>query len=250
MPVVKKARRPTRRLEFSRRAPVRTGAASLFEPGAISGSRADTAYSALIDALNTGRLSPGDRVREVEIADWLGISRTPVREALHRLESEEILVKNERGLIVPFVEDTQVLELYAMREVLEGAAAALAARHASDAELQMMEQVLAECSRTDQRDATRHAMLNKEFHSVIYRAANNRYLTKSLNSLQDSIQRLRSTTFARPGRPQEALKEHRGILRHMRERNANEADVAARQHIHQALRHRMLLLQERRQRPV
>jgi DNA-binding GntR family transcriptional regulator len=204
----------------------------------------------LIESLNSGRLRPGDRVREVEIADWLGISRTPVREALHRLESDEILVKNERGLIVPFVEDSQVLELYAMREVLEGAAAALAARHASDAELQMLEQILAECSRTAESDATRHAVLNKEFHAIIYRAADNRYLTKSLNSLQDAIQRLRSTTFARPGRPKEALKEHRSILRHMRRQDSKEADDAARHHIRQALRHRMLLLQERRERPT
>lgn len=247
---LKKVDLPMRRLEVSRRAPARPGTVSSFEPGAVSASRADTAYSALIDALNTGRLRPGDRVREIEIADWLGISRTPVREALHRLESEEILVKNERGLIVPLVEDAQVLELYAMREVLEGAAAALAARHASDAELQMLEQVLAECSRTDERDAAGHAMLNKEFHSIIYRAADNRYLTKSLNSLQDAIQRLRSTTFARPGRPQEALKEHKTVLRHMRKRDAEEADAAARHHIRQALRHRMLLLQERRERPA
>ena len=89
-------------------------------------SRADSVYSRLLQAINRGELTPGQRVRELEIAQWLGVSRTPVREALHRLESEDVIAKSEHGLIVPLMDDTQIEALYFMREVLEGAAAALA----------------------------------------------------------------------------------------------------------------------------
>lgn len=209
-------------------------------------SRADAVYARLLQAINSGELPPGARVREVDIAGWLGVSRTPVREALHRLESEEIVAKSDRGLIVPLVNDEQIGELYAMREVLEGAAAALASRYATDSQLQVLERLLADSASTDDADSARHAELNKQFHAAIYRAANNRYLLKSLRSLQDSIARLQTTTFAWPGRPKRALREHRAILRAIAKHDPAAAESAARLHIREALRYRMMLIHQAR----
>jgi len=208
-------------------------------------SRAESVYARLLQAINSGELSPGERVRELEIANWLSVSRTPVREALHRLESEEIIIKSDRGLIVPIMDDSQIEALYFMREVLEGAAAALASRHASDAQIQLLEQLLVDAAAVPEEDSARHAEMNKQFHSAIYRAANNRYMLKSLRSMQDAIQRLQTTTFSWPGRPAKALREHRTILRAIAQRDPIAAEEAARAHMREALRYRMFIQHRR-----
>src|SRR3954464_13201192 len=99
-------------------------------------SRSDLVYRKLREAIETGDLKPGQRVMEVEVAAWLDVSRTPVREALRKLEAEGMLAMEPRaGLVVASLTRQAMMELYVMREVLEGTAARLCARHASDVEL-------------------------------------------------------------------------------------------------------------------
>lgn len=210
--------------------------------GHSGGSLAEGVYTRLLDAINKGELRPGDALREVDLASRLGVSRTPIREALQRLESEEVLVKRDRSLIVPLVDEKQILELYAMREALEGAAAALAARSATEVEVEVLAQILSEESALQDNASDVHAAVNKSFHAAIYRAANNRYLLKSLNALQDAITRLNATTFAYPGRPKRAIREHRLIYRAIADRDPAAAEQVARQHIREALRYRMMLI--------
>jgi DNA-binding GntR family transcriptional regulator len=207
------------------------------QTGPLSGA----VYSALLSELNAGRLRPGEQLREVELAKRLGVSRTPVREALQRLMNEEVLIKNNGGLSVPLIEDKQIFELYEMREALEGTAAALAARHASPPEAELLERIIQEEIATNDADAARHAQLNRDFHAVIYRAAANRYLLRSLHTLQDTIMRLRSTTFSISGRPRQAIREHQAIQSGIAKRDPDAAEAAARLHIREALRSRMLL---------
>src|SRR5262249_59008431 len=102
----------------------------------INGERSlsESAYLSLRQAIHSGRFRPGDRIREAEIALWLGISRTPVRDALQRLEGDGLVTAApRRGLVVTQIEPGQVAELYAVREVLEGLAGRLAAQPASAA---------------------------------------------------------------------------------------------------------------------
>ena len=95
-------------------------------------SRADFVFDSLRDAISDGRIAVGERVREEEIARDLGVSRTPVREALQRLHQRGLLVLGAgRGLVVAELGQHQVLQLYAMREILEGSAARFAAQHAN-----------------------------------------------------------------------------------------------------------------------
>ena len=129
-----------------------------------------------------------------------------------------------------------------MREALEAAAAGLAARSASDAEVQMLAQILNEEASISDNASVLHAAANKNFHAAIYRAANNRYLVKSLNALQDAITRLSVTTFSYPGRAKRAVREHRLIYRAIADRNSPAAEQAARQHIQEALRYRIKLI--------
>jgi DNA-binding GntR family transcriptional regulator len=104
-----------------------------------TGSRADFVFETLRDAIWDGRIARGVRIREEEIARNLGVSRTPVREALQRLQQRGLLVVGAgRGLVVAELSHLQVVELYAMREILEGSAARFAAQHASDTEIEIL----------------------------------------------------------------------------------------------------------------
>src|SRR3954466_7612889 len=105
-------------------------------------SRADFVYESLRDAISDGRIAGGERVREEEVARNLGVSRTPVREALQRLQQRGILILGPgRGLVVAQLSHEQVVELYAMREILEGSAARFAAMHATADEIATLYQL-------------------------------------------------------------------------------------------------------------
>ena len=202
---------------------------------------AESVYSELRKALHKTPFEPGQRVREEAVAAWLGVSRTPVREALRRLTSENLLVATEHGLAVPQLSRNQIFELYAIREVLEGAAAALAARHASAAEVDFLKQILREQAVAGD-DPAQLLATNEELHGCIYRAANNRYVVRTLQSLHDELEQLRGTTFEWPGRPVDALKEHAAIVRAIERHDPDAAEKAARQHVSAALRIRLLLM--------
>ena len=94
------------------------------------------AYSLILDAIDAGLFKPGDRLVETDLAERFGVSRTPVREALQRLETQSLLTRDGRSLIVASLDHTQIAELYIVRAELEGLAARLAARHATEEEQQ------------------------------------------------------------------------------------------------------------------
>lgn len=204
-------------------------------------SRAELVYAEVLKAVNEGRLAAGQRVLETDVADWLKVSRTPVREAIRRLESEGVLVRTDRGLVVLRMEDDQVMELYTMRKVLEGAAAGLAAQQASTAEIMVLNHILADEANTSETNAYRLAAINREFHTALWQASHNRYMLRTLTSLQNAYMRLRSTTFSVSGRPAKALKEHRAILKAVAARDADAAEQAARHHIQESLSCRLIL---------
>lgn len=208
-------------------------------------SRADFVYSTLRAAICEARLRPGDRLRETEVAGRLGVSRTPVREALKRLESEGLLAfAPGRGLIVAELDQQQVLELYSLREVLEGAAASLAAQHASEVETRALRDLVARQAEVPPEDLAAQIQVNQHFHQMIYRAARNRYLLEALNSLRDSLALLRDTTYAAPDRPAAALQEHQRIADAIERRDVAAAESAARHHIRTAGQVRLSMLFE------
>lgn len=201
-------------------------------------SRGEKAYDMLVAAIQDGTLGPGDRLREVELAGWMKVSRTPVREALGRLESEGLVERDAyRGMIVARLDAAMVTELYYMREVLEGTAAGLAARHATDAEIATL-RAIADRDRGT-RDPAALAQNNRLFHDALYRAAHNRYLVKTLSTLRQSMALLGQTTLAMPGRSATALEEHRRLIRALEKRDAEAATKAAREHIRAAYTARM-----------
>lgn len=203
--------------------------------------RSERAYQQLRAAIQAGQLPPGTRLREVELAESLGLSRTPVREALSRLESEGLVVNEpNRGMMVTRLDASMVSELYVMREVLESTAAALAARHATDVEISLLRDIV-ERDLSFADDPDRLAMNNRLFHETLHRCAHNRYLLKTLRSLHESMALLGRSTLAVPGRARGSYEEHMSLVEALEARNPEQAEHIARRHIQQAYKVRLSL---------
>jgi DNA-binding GntR family transcriptional regulator len=208
------------------------------------GPRGELVYKALLEAIRAGRLQPGDRIREEDVAQSLGVSRTPVREALQHLQARRLVeMAPGRGIVVVEFNTQQVMELYAMREVLEGAAARFAAQHALGAEVAVMRELLEEFTGA-QGDAAKLARINNALHRTIYDAARNRYMQEALNNLEDALSLLRNTTFSLPERFASADREHRAIVAAIESRDSEGAEAASRLHIREAQRARLRLLMQ------
>ena len=196
-------------------------------------SIAQRVYDELIEGLRLGRYKPGDRIRAEDIAKTFDVSRTPVREALSRLQERGLLEMASGGLSVARLERADVMELYDVRELLEGSAARFAAQHASPSDLYTMKQI-AEAFEKVQNDAQRMAQLNHAFHDAIYKAAHNKYLLVTLEGMHDTLMLLPSTTFAVDHRQNSAVAEHQAILDAIEARDPDLADRMAREHIRRA----------------
>lgn len=211
-------------------------------------SAADYAYAALRREIVEGRFAPGRRMREIELAQRLGISRTPTRQALSRLELEGLLdLRPRAGLVVSVLDLDAVEELYEMRAAVEGTAAAMAARHARPRDLALLHKLLDEETSlgSDPPTLYRH---NRELHEAIHVAAHNRYLEKSLHALHDAIALLGPTTLAAGGRAAIAHEEHAAIVKAISERDDVTADRLMRAHIVDALDVRRAILERERRR--
>ena len=208
-----------------------TAPTGLSEP---SSGRATLAYEMLHEAIREGTLEPGRRLMEVEISSWLRMSRTPVREAMRRLQAEGMLAPAAGGGVAVMIYDLRAIgEFYATRETLEGTAAALAARHADETELRVLAARLeAMCALPP--EPRLHARENQAFHEQIYQAARNRFLLKSLKSLLNFVPLLGPTTYNAPRRMKQALAEHADIIKEISNRRPDHAEEAMRQHIRNA----------------
>jgi DNA-binding GntR family transcriptional regulator len=196
------------------------------------------AYSLILDAIEAGLYRPGDRLVESELADRFGVSRTPVREALQRLETQSMLTRDGRSLIVASLDHNQLAELYAVRTELEGLAARLAAQHASPEELRVLRGMV-EDDRKLLGDPAALARANRRFHKQIHLASHNRYLVQQLDLLYRSMALLATTSLAAEGRDEVALAEHDAIVSAIEARRGDEAFDALRKHISKAFETRL-----------
>lgn len=194
-------------------------------------SQSTTAYAILKQRIMTGEFGPNDTLREIDFAKQMNMSRTPVREAVKRLEDEGMLTRVPRkGLTVTTLDQTSITELYGFREILECGAARLAARYADDMEIENMRAILEES-----RSHADPIRSNYEFHQALYAASHNQFLVKAINSLIDSTALLGQSTLAHTGRPEVALREHLQLFEAIEKRDEQQAEACAREHIRQAL---------------
>ncbi|MFW2589478.1 GntR family transcriptional regulator [Sagittula sp. SSi028] len=209
-----------------------------------SAPQGNSAYARLLTELREGRLNPGDRLRETELAERLGMSRTPVREAIRQLEGDGIVTHVPRqGASIRTLDYAEVMELYEMRAVLEGTAARLAARAASDIEIEELFEMNRQMAALGNDPEA--FILNRQFHAALLDAAKNRFLTRSIQTLQKALMILGPTTLTDSDRGRQAVEEHFGVLEAIKARDTALAEAAMRAHIEAAQRVRVRALRAR-----
>ncbi|AZB65424.1 GntR family transcriptional regulator [Cereibacter sphaeroides] len=199
-----------------------------------------TVYEQVRDAIHSGEFKVGERVTEVALAEKFGVSRTPIREAISKLEIDGLLTNvPRRGLIITDLSHQQIGELYMMREVLEGAAARLAALSGSDVEITALKDLVAmEAGALD--DPQQLSEINKRFHRLLALAAHNRYLLVALEQLSVTMSLLPSL-LGEGARARSAHDQHIQIVEALRTRDPDAAEQAIRQHIRASHQHRLML---------
>ncbi|MEM1342369.1 MAG: GntR family transcriptional regulator [Pseudomonadota bacterium] len=206
-------------------------------------SQGQSAYRSLLSAIQRGDYAPGDRLRETEIADRLSLSRTPIREALRRLEADGIVEHKARiGAVIRALSYPEVVELYEMRLVLERTAAELAARHAVPAEIDTLDALNAEIGQC-LSDSAQAAAINQQFHLSLYRAGRNRFLIEATRAMSNALMLLGPTTIADEARIDVVCRQHQDIIDAVRSRDEEQAGAAAEAHLETSLRHRLAIVQ-------
>ena len=193
-------------------------------------------FEALREAIINGTLKPGERLMEVQLADELGVSRTPVREAIRKLEHDGFVVMIPRkGAYVADISLKDIAEIFDVRKALEGLAAQLAAERATEEDLERTERILVEYGECIERqDIQRLIEVDTRFHEAIYQMAGNSRLQQMLSLLREQVQRFRTMTLSHGPRMRIALEEHRRIVEAIASRDGEHAARLAAEHIESA----------------
>jgi DNA-binding GntR family transcriptional regulator len=210
---------------------------------ANGGTAAEMAYAVLREAVLSDILSPGVRLRADEIAKKLGVSKTPVREALRKLEAEDLIASAGNALTVKVLSEQQLLEIYYTREALEGMAARLAAENAGSLDLARLRGILHDVEAAlarSEADELRH--FTGEFQLAVFRAARNDYLYGLLSSIQEKIRNQRNSTVSLPGRDEEVVGFCRDLMRAIEQRDVDAAERIARANRRRTLELRLRML--------
>lgn len=198
------------------------------------------AYTLILEAIDGGDFRPGDRLVESDLADRFGVSRTPIREALQRLETQSLLTRDGRSLIVASLDHNQLAELYVVRAELEGLAAGLAARHATPEEVRVLKDMVEDDHKLIGKPQAM-ARANRRFHKQIHLSSHNRFLVQQLDLVHRSMALMATTSLAAVGRDEDALKEHQSIVTAIEAGDVHTASEALRSHISKAFVTRLKL---------
>lgn len=219
--------------------PTKPGRAASSDGGPRNGNHSELAYRELKARIIQNSLRPGERLIEAQLAEDIGVSRTPVREALRRLITEQLISRDASGaLIVHAPTQREVDEIYQIREALEGLAAGLAAQRISDAELERARyavDALREASQAGNTNSVIYA--NIMFHDILYEATRNERLIQLGREMRDFVRLYSREAFTRSGRTDSLTAEHEAILDALKNRDSDEAESAARLHIRRAREH-------------
>lgn len=192
----------------------------------------DLVFNSLMEEILSGRLKPGEKLNISEISERLGVSRTPVREALKQLMSVG-LVENvpHRSPFVKKLSIEEIIELYYIRAALEGIASRLAANRLSDKQIEELDRL---CKRMEQK--ARSGQFddfiedNSKFHFLVYEATRSPRLQEMALHYYRQCEQYRALVMELPGSYDEVCQEHKNILNSFKERDLEKADNVARQH--------------------
>jgi DNA-binding GntR family transcriptional regulator len=203
-------------------------------------------YDRLREAIVSGELEAGAPLVEATVAARYGISRTPVREALRRLEQDGLVERGDRGMRVRTRSPEEILEIYEARIVLEGAAARAAAERGTKLDLMRIGHALERMQAIDPGDDTAMAETNRAYHEAIWTASHNATLVDLLTRLQSHLTRYPSTTLTSEGRWEAVLREHADLLQTIENRDGTKAARIAEEHMTEARDIRLRMYSEGR----
>ncbi len=187
-------------------------------------------------AIIDGTFSPGERLMEIQLADEMGVSRTPVREAIRRLELEGFVVMiPRRGTYVADISIRDIAEIYEIRTCLDVLSAGLAAERITDEELEELNRLLVEIGHyAAEKSMDKIVEADTAFHDVLYKASRNERLRSIISNLREQLTGIRGRSMSYPGRLAETMEEHRNLVDCIAAGNVERAQDAARIHIENA----------------
>ncbi len=197
----------------------------------------DMAYDIIRQAICDGDLRPGDRLVESEMAEKMSISRTPVREALRKLEIEG-LVKYvpHKGVLVKGFSRDDIVEIYSIRQTLEALAVKHTINNITLMEIEELRQLLAEMRQLTEKDDTEAlCKVTKRFNEIMVKSSKMPRVIGLISTYQDYLERFRVVTMRRKERKVVALREHEQILQAIVDRDAVRAEKLVRGHLEGAL---------------
>lgn len=196
----------------------------------------ETVCEVLRDAIQRGILEPGERLMEIQLAEELGISRTPVREAIRKLEQEGyVIMMPRRGTYVSSMSVRDVKEIFEIRSALESLATTLATMRIEADELEKLRTLLTEIEgHIERKDIEKIVATDIEFHGLLYQVSRNERLVAIISNLKEQLARFRTLSMSYPGRLKETLAEHRAMVEAIAEGDVDAARDAAERHMEQA----------------
>ena len=204
----------------------------------------ETIFLTLRGEILAGVHQPGTAIRETSLAERFGVSRTPVREALSRLQHERLLERVARGLQVPQVDPQQVIQIYDMRILLEEEAARQAAKARQFPDLMRLEALLQRDRQLQDPDDHTRITTNLEFHAAMWNCAHNAVLRDLLDRLSTHLIHAPRSTLSTGNRWAESLDEHEALIHAIEQQDSDTAGKIARQHMETARTLRLQLLRE------
>lgn len=199
-----------------------------------------TSYSDLVceyvrQAILNGDLEPGDRLREKDLEDELGVSRTPIREAMKSLEAQG-LVKMEswKGAFIAVLTRRQIIELYDFRTMIEEFSIRMVCKNASDEEIAHLEEIIVRSENKKNTKQSDLAQLNNEFHAALTNFSHNRFVEEAIGPLRISFALMKGNAYGENGKWAQIQCEHRAIVEAVKARDADGAALLLREHIFQS----------------
>lgn len=187
------------------------------------------------DILN-GRYQTGESLIETRLSEELGVSRTPIREAIRQLELEGLVQSiPNKGAVVKGISAQDIEDIYTIRMMIEGLAARWAAEKITPEELgELKEAVEFEEFYTVKNDTNHLMKFDSRFHEIIFKASKSKPLMHTLSTFHHYVQRARNASFETPGRAAQVLEEHRAILQAIMEKDADKAERLTTEHVRNA----------------
>jgi len=196
----------------------------------------EVVFKSIRGAILSGVLKPGERLMEVQLAEKLGVSRTPVREAIRKLELEGLIIMMPRkGAYVADLSIKDITDVLEIRAALEGLASGLAALRITDEEIEELNLTALHFHQAiEADDFERIVQMDIEFHDRVFKAAGNEKLLQINNNLREQVQRFRIMYISKSSKPKNLAKEHYEIAEAISKRDAEMADKLAKRHIENA----------------